>query len=58
MRGAGYLAGFGLGAEGKGRSVVVVDVGGTTTDVGVVLPSGYPRLAGRFVESACYVFRF
>ncbi|KAJ3576514.1 hypothetical protein NP233_g376 [Leucocoprinus birnbaumii] len=71
MRGAGYLAGLGLGREvisglgvgegegeeegrerEKGKSVIVVDVGGTTTDVGVVLPNGYPRLAGAFVKIA------
>ncbi|KXN82657.1 Hydantoin utilization protein A [Leucoagaricus sp. SymC.cos] len=60
MRGAGYLAGLGLsvgeGEEGElkreNKSVVVVDIGGTTTDVGVVLPSGYPRLAGAFAKIA------
>ncbi|KAF5355124.1 hypothetical protein D9756_005712 [Leucocoprinus leucothites] len=63
MRGAGYLAGLGLSLgrgerEGKSdlkekeKSVIVVDIGGTTTDVGVVLPSGYPRLAGAFVQIA------
>jgi N-methylhydantoinase A/oxoprolinase/acetone carboxylase beta subunit len=54
MRGAGYLAGFGQndGSGGdQGRSVIVVDIGGTSTDVGVVLPSGYPRLSGAHVES-------
>jgi N-methylhydantoinase A/oxoprolinase/acetone carboxylase beta subunit len=70
MRGAAYLAGLDLrrvdegggegGGEGKERkSVVVVDIGGTTTDVGVVLPSGYPRLAGAFVKSKyiCFIPR-
>lgn len=52
MRGAGYLVGLGPGAEKRDKSVIVVDIGGTTTDVGVVLPSGYPRLAGAFVQSA------
>lgn len=61
MRGAAYLAGLGqhnLGG-GKGKSVIVVDVGGTTTDVGVVLPSGYPRLSGAYVEGTwfCFLFR-
>lgn len=54
MRGAGYLAGFGqdeLSDRLGRRSVVVVDIGGTSTDVGVVLPSGYPRISGAYVES-------
>jgi N-methylhydantoinase A/oxoprolinase/acetone carboxylase beta subunit len=63
MRGASYLAGVDLvsretnrfstdDSEGKrsGKSMIVVDVGGTTTDVGVLLPSGYPRQAAAFIE--------
>ncbi|KAF9481135.1 DUF917-domain-containing protein [Pholiota conissans] len=61
MRGASYLAGIDLmrheiddGNDGKrhGKSMIVVDVGGTTTDVGVLLPSGYPRQAAAFIEVA------
>ena len=53
MRGASYLAGIDLvKQEGSGNSVIVVDVGGTTTDVGVLLPSGFPRQAAAFIKSA------
>lgn len=46
MRGAAYLSGFNKkDPDGKRKSVIVVDVGGTTTDVGVLLPSGFPRKA-------------
>ncbi len=48
MRGASYLAK--LDNRTKGKSVIVVDVGGTTTDVGVLLPSGFPRKAAAFTE--------
>jgi N-methylhydantoinase A/oxoprolinase/acetone carboxylase beta subunit len=43
MRGAAFLSGF--------ENCIVVDVGGTTTDVGVVA-GGFPRPAGGFVELA------
>ena len=54
MRGASYLAGIDLMKQegGSGRSIIVVDVGGTTTDVGVLLPSGFPRQAAAFIEGA------
>ena len=53
MRGASYLAGIDLNKqEGSGKSIIVVDVGGTTTDVGVLLPSGFPRQAAAFIEGA------
>ena len=53
MRGASYLAGIDLAKqERSGNSVIVVDVGGTTTDVGVLLPSGFPRQAAAFIKSA------
>lgn len=40
MRGAAFLC----AKEGiEGQSVMVVDIGGTTTDVGLLLPSGFPR---------------
>ena len=52
MRGASYLSGIDLKKkEGAGKSMIVVDIGGTTTDVGVVLPSGFPRQAAAFIES-------
>ncbi|KAJ6612262.1 hydantoinase/oxoprolinase [Mycena sp. CBHHK59/15] len=51
MRGASFLAGIDLKKnEGAGKSMIVVDVGGTTTDVGVLLPSGFPRQAAAFIE--------
>ena len=57
MRGAAFLAGLddrtrsGDGGAGeKGKSTIVVDVGGTTSDVGVLLPSGFPRQAASFIE--------
>lgn len=48
MRGASYLA------EGSGERTtkIVVDIGGTTTDVGVLLPSGFPRQASAYVTVA------
>lgn len=39
MRGAAYLSQLDAG----GSSAIVVDIGGTTSDVGVLLPSGLPR---------------
>ncbi|KAK0199608.1 Hydantoinase/oxoprolinase [Desarmillaria ectypa] len=51
MRGASYLAGIDLKSKyGTGKSMLVVDVGGTTTDVGMLLPSGFPRQAAAFIE--------
>ncbi|KAI0360591.1 DUF917-domain-containing protein [Trametes cingulata] len=51
MRGAAFLSGLDeqRAAETR-RSTIVVDVGGTTTDVGVLLPSGFPRQAASFIE--------
>lgn len=51
MRGAAFLAGL----EERNRthhtkSIIVIDVGGTTTDVGVLLPSGFPRQAAATIE--------
>ncbi|KAJ4385735.1 hypothetical protein N0V93_010165 [Gnomoniopsis smithogilvyi] len=48
MRGAAYLAGLDAG----GKSAIVVDIGGTTSDVGVILPSGLPRQASAYVTVA------
>ncbi|THU96615.1 Hydantoinase/oxoprolinase [Dendrothele bispora CBS 962.96] len=54
MRGASFLAGIDLrrkeGTGGEQKTMLVVDVGGTTTDVGVLLPSGFPRQAAAFIE--------
>ncbi|KAF5353704.1 hypothetical protein D9758_008697 [Tetrapyrgos nigripes] len=51
MRGGSYLAGMDLKRkDGTGKSMLVADVGGTTTDVGVLLPSGFPRQAAAFIE--------
>ncbi|KAF8583161.1 Hydantoinase/oxoprolinase [Ramaria rubella] len=55
MRGAAFLSGLGTGGgsvvkNNEGSSIIVVDIGGTTTDVGVLLPSGFPRQAAAFVK--------
>ncbi|KAJ7183113.1 hydantoinase/oxoprolinase [Mycena filopes] len=50
MRGASFLAGVTL--KDLQKSMIVIDVGGTTTDVGVLLPSGLPRQAAAFIEVA------
>lgn len=49
MRGAAYLSGLDAGGS---RSAVVVDIGGTTSDVGVILASGLPRQASAYVTVA------
>ncbi|KAK3071662.1 hypothetical protein LTR53_008235 [Teratosphaeriaceae sp. CCFEE 6253] len=46
MRGAAYLSGHAAG------SAIVVDVGGTTSDIGVLLSSGLPRQASAYVTVA------
>ncbi|KAI5211139.1 hypothetical protein AUEXF2481DRAFT_46721 [Aureobasidium subglaciale EXF-2481] len=48
MRGAAYLAGH----DTRKSSAIVVDIGGTTSDVGVLLPSGLPRQAASYVTVA------
>lgn len=51
MTGAAYLAGLDtVGGEMPKAPVIVVDIGGTTTDVCALLPSGFPRQAGTWVE--------
>ncbi|KIW16517.1 hypothetical protein PV08_06572 [Exophiala spinifera] len=51
MRGAAHLSGHTL--TGSSRiSAIVVDIGGTTTDVGVLLPSGLPRQASAYSSVA------
>jgi N-methylhydantoinase A/oxoprolinase/acetone carboxylase beta subunit len=47
MRGAAFLVG---GSEGKGKAMMVVDVGGTTTDVGLLLANGFPRQQAAYSE--------
>ncbi|PNP78653.1 hypothetical protein FNYG_07999 [Fusarium nygamai] len=49
MRGAAYLAGIDAGGN---SSAIVVDIGGTTADIGVILPSGLPRQASAYVTVA------
>ena len=53
MRGASYLAG--LDPRLRQKSTIVIDVGGTTTDVGVLLPSGFPRTAAAFTHGKIYL---
>ncbi|KAF9256832.1 Hydantoinase/oxoprolinase [Marasmius fiardii PR-910] len=50
MRGASFLAGIGKNKDQQNKSILVADVGGTTTDVGVLLPSGYPRQCAAFIK--------
>lgn len=47
MRGAAYL----VQGESK-EAMMVVDIGGTTTDVGLLLANGFPRQAAAFSEFA------
>ena len=48
IRGAALLVGDEIGQNG----CVVVDIGGTTTDVGYLLKNGYPRLAKSYTDLA------
>ncbi|RVX70342.1 hypothetical protein B0A52_05841 [Exophiala mesophila] len=58
MRGAAYL-GLGYGRKNEERvSTIVIDVGGTTTDCGVLLPSGFPRAASAYVDVAGVTMNF
>jgi len=51
MTGAAFLAGLDKpGAGDEASQVLVVDIGGTTTDICALLPSGFPRQAPNFVE--------
>ncbi|KAH7024574.1 uncharacterized protein B0I36DRAFT_416023 [Microdochium trichocladiopsis] len=51
MSGAAYLSGLDTrGAWPTNAQVIVADIGGTTTDVCALLPSGFPRQAGTWVE--------
>ncbi|KAL9089278.1 MAG: hypothetical protein Q9165_005846 [Trypethelium subeluteriae] len=48
MRGAAYLS----RVRTEASSTIVVDIGGTSSDVGVLLPSGLPRQASAYVSVA------
>ena len=51
MTGAAYLAGLDIAkGEMPKAPVIVADIGGTTTDVCALLPSGFPRQAGTWVD--------
>ncbi|KAJ5670559.1 uncharacterized protein N7477_005922 [Penicillium maclennaniae] len=52
MTGAAFLAFLDRGAKGTASEtqVLVMDVGGTTSDICALLPSGFPRQAPNFVE--------
>lgn len=52
MTGAAFLASLDRGANGiaSETQVLVMDVGGTTSDICALLPSGFPRQAPNFVE--------
>ncbi|KAE8417981.1 hypothetical protein BDV36DRAFT_167216 [Aspergillus pseudocaelatus] len=52
MTGAAFLANLdrGGGPKQSDQQVLVVDIGGTTTDLCALLPSGFPRQAPNFVE--------
>ncbi|EGZ76828.1 DUF917-domain-containing protein [Neurospora tetrasperma FGSC 2509] len=57
MRGAAFLV-QGQEKDGKkegqeqGEAMMVVDIGGTTTDVGLLLPNGFPRQQAAYSELA------
>ncbi|PGH13369.1 hypothetical protein AJ80_06363 [Polytolypa hystricis UAMH7299] len=53
MRGAAYLGGIGSDGNQKERTAtIVVDIGGTTSDIGMLLPSGFPRQSSAYVTVA------
>ncbi|EIW78714.1 hydantoinase [Coniophora puteana RWD-64-598 SS2] len=49
MRGASFLASMDTDIP-QGQSALVIDIGGTTTDIGVLLPTGFPRQAASYHE--------
>lgn len=49
MRGAAFLT---HGEETEGKALMVVDVGGTTTDVGLLLANGFPRQQAAYSDLA------
>ncbi len=46
IRGAAFLS----AASAASSTRFVIDIGGTTSDIGVLLPNGFPRLAGSVAE--------
>lgn len=48
MRGAAFL----MQDDREGEAMMVVDIGGTTTDVGMLLKNGFPRQAAAYSEIA------
>lgn len=53
MRGASFLiSGLEKSPNGQATSIMVVDVGGTTTDVGLLLSNGFPRQQAAYSELA------
>ena len=52
MRGAAFLAQGALKNGDEARNVVVVDIGGTTADVGVLTSAGMPRQAAAYTKIA------
>jgi N-methylhydantoinase A/oxoprolinase/acetone carboxylase beta subunit/DUF917 family protein len=48
MRGAAFLSGLNI----ENSQSIVIDIGGTTSDLGVLLPSGLPRQAAAYVKVA------
>lgn len=51
VRGASFLSGHSA-SEGDDSDVLVIDVGGTTTDICSLLPSGYPKQSAASVKIA------
>ncbi|KAG1730811.1 hydantoinase [Suillus paluster] len=56
MRGAAFLASLESGISKQ--SALVVDIGGTTTDIGMLLPSGFPRQAAAHHEFCGVLLNF
>lgn len=56
MRGAAFLAALESGISKQ--SALVVDIGGTTTDIGMLLPSGFPRQAAAHHEFCGVLMNF
>lgn len=53
MRGAAFsVEKYALGKRDEKKPMMVVDIGGTTTDVGLLLPSGFPRQRAAFSNLA------
>ncbi|KAK4167152.1 hypothetical protein QBC43DRAFT_256224 [Cladorrhinum sp. PSN259] len=54
MRGAAFLLQGQVQDDGQaeGQAMMVVDIGGTTTDVGLLLPNGFPRQQAAYSDLA------